>query len=304
MNISINPTYFCNFDCEFCYLTTEQLADKTKIDLDRLDQLLAEVKARSEISWVDLYGGEIGVLPDDYYYELKSVIRKHYQGSINIITNFSMMSDRFFEEDVSLSVSYDFEARQQSDRVFQNMLLSQKDIAVLMLASRQLLTIDVDYMINMLNMCSSITSVEIKPYSINQANSHNVSHRDFELFVQKWLDSTVVKNFEFVNETNIQDCLSKSYNAFSDDHIYITPAGQLAVLDFDLNDREYFLPLNTFEEYLKWADKEKTGLSPICQACPYNGHCLTEHYRYVKDLDNGCNGYRLLLENYATRLEN
>jgi len=23
---------------------------------------------------------------------------------------------------------------------------------------------------------------------------------------------------------------------------------------------------------------------------------LTEHYRYVKDLDNGCNGYRGLLE--------
>lgn len=304
MNISINPSYYCNFSCDFCYLSPEQLNDRTKIDASRLDTLLAEVVAHEPIDWVDLYGGEIGVLKDDYYAEIKSTIRKYYGGTINIITNYSMLSDRFFVDDVSLSVSYDFEAREHSEHVFNNMMMSTKPFSVLMLASDKLIKLDVDHMINMLNMCSSATSVEIKPYSINQANSHAVSHRDFELFVQKWLDSSVPKKFEFVNETNIQDCLDKTYSAFSDDHIYITPNGNFAVLEFDLTDREYFLELNTYGDYLIWSDKEKASLSPICNACPYVGHCLTEHYRYVTSLDNGCNGYKLLLDNYATRMEN
>ena len=303
MTLSINPSYFCNFNCDFCYLTPAQLKDKTKIDLAQLDKLLHEVTIYDTIDWIDLYGGEIAVLPDEYLDGMIAVIRKHYTGLINIVTNFSTMNDRLFADDVVLSVSYDFEARQQSDRVFQNLMMSPKPVAVLILASKQVINMDVDYMINMLNMCSSVESVEIKPYSINQANCHSVSHRDFEQFVQRWLDSPVSKRFEFGNQSKIESCLDKTYNAYSDNHIYITPNGKFAVLEFDLNDREYFLELDSFEEYIKWAQKEKQDLSPICKSCPYNGHCLTEHYRYVKDLDNSCNGYRFLLEAYERRLE-
>lgn len=303
MNVSLNPTYYCNFNCDFCYLTPKQLKDKQKLDLKKLDDLLYEISTYDEINWIDLYGGEVAVLPDAYLDEMDSVIRKYYKGPINIITNFSTMNDRLFADNVVLSVSYDFEARQQSDRVFQNLMMSPKPVAVLILASKQVINMDVDYMINMLNMCSSIESVEIKPYSINQANCHSVSHKDFEQFVQRWLDSSIDKRFEFVNQSKIESCLDKTYNAFSDDHIYITPNGRFAVLEFDLNDKEYFLELDSFHEYIKWSQTEKQELSPICKACPYNGHCLTEHYRYVKDLDNSCNGYRFLLEAYERRME-
>ena len=59
MNVSINPSYFCNFNCSFCYLTKEQLADTKKIPLAKLDKLLGQIP---DISYVDLYGGEIGAL--------------------------------------------------------------------------------------------------------------------------------------------------------------------------------------------------------------------------------------------------
>ncbi len=49
--------------------------------------------------------------------------------------------------------------------------------------------------------------------------------------------------------------------------------------------------------------KEKVGMSDICKSCKYFGHCLTEHYRYVENLDNGCNGYKGLLDWYE-RMEN
>jgi hypothetical protein len=91
--------------------------------------------------------------------------------------------------------------------------------------------------------------------------------------------------------------LEGKYNAFSSDHVYINPNGNFSVLEFDSNDNEYFLELNTFGEYIQWAKEEPIkNVSDICKVCTYYGKCLTEHYRYVHDLTNGCNGYKGLLE--------
>lgn len=302
MNVSINPTYFCNFKCNFCYLTPEQLRDQKKIEPKQLDKLLGDIP--EPIEHIDLYGGEIGALRRDYYDEIKAVIRKHYNGKININTNFSMLDNRFFEHDITLSVSYDFEAREKHELVFQNMMMSPKPIALLILASPRVITMDVDEMVQNLNLLKSVTSVEIKPYSINQANTLDLSHKEYENFVIKWLESPIQKNFEFINLYNIEDSYNKHYNAFSDDHVYITPNGKYGVLDFDKDDKEYFLELANWSNYQQWAYQEKVTLSDICNNCKYVGHCLTEHYRYVKDLDNSCNGYINLLEWYDARVEN
>jgi len=305
ITVSINPSYFCNFRCNFCYLTPEQLGDQKKIPLAILDQRLKEISRVRKIGWVDLYGGEIGALKKNYFYGLKDVIRKHYKDKINIITNLSMLHEGFFKNDFYLGVSYDFEAREKSDLVYSNMFHSSVPIAVLILASQKVLKMNVDDMIQKMNLCSSIESVEIKPYSINQANSQPVTHKDFELFVQKWIESPIRKRFDFINEGNIIRSLKKEYNAFSNNHVYITPNGNFAVLEFDENDKEYFLELNSFEEYIKWSEQESiNNVSDICRKCKYYGHCLTEHYRYVKDLDNGCNGYKGLLDYYEKRMEN
>jgi MoaA/NifB/PqqE/SkfB family radical SAM enzyme len=302
MNISINPSYFCNFRCNFCYLTEQQLSDTKKIDINQLDKLLSEVP---NIEHIDLYGGEIGALKKDYFYDLKNVIRKHYKDKINIITNYSMLHEGFFEDDFYLSVSYDWSAREKSEKVYQNMLMSPVPIAVLVLASQEVIKMNVDELINSLNMCSSVKSVEIKPYSTNQANCHRVSHKDYEEFVKKWINSNVEKKFEFINEYYLQDVLNDGRNAFSDDHIYITPNGKFAVLEFDLNDNEYFLELNSWNDYISWTKKEKnSNVSNICRSCEFYGKCLTEHYRYVKDLKQSCNGYKFLIEWYRERLEN
>lgn len=302
ITVSINPSYFCNFRCNFCYLTEQQLSEQKKISLEQLDNLLSQIP---NIGHIDLYGGEIGALKKDYFYGLRDTIRKYYSNKINIITNYSMIHNGFFEDDFHLSVSYDWQAREKFDKVYQNMLISPVPISVLVLASPKVLEMDVDEMIYSLNICSNVQSVEIKPYSSNQSNDLNVNYSQYEEFVKKWIVSPIEKNFEFINEYYLQDVLDKTRNAFSDDHVYITPSGKFAVLEFDLNDREYFLELDSFEDYIQWTKKEKTeNLSKICQNCDYFGTCLTEHYRYVKDLNNSCNGYYNLINWYKNeRLE-
>ena len=312
INLSINPSYHCNFRCSWCYLTPEQLGDTKTIDDDRLNKLLAEVATHREINHIDLYGGEIGILKKEQLKNITDVIRLYYKDRININTNLSVLREEFFNPDYYLSVSYDLETRQDYKKVKDNMTKLPVDFSILCLATREVLSRSSEHWwqtfnnINKLSIDqhkeSHLKSVELKPYSSNQANDQKITHTEFE---NKVLDLLMLEkgskdgDYNFVNRDKIIDSLSGKYNAYSDDHLYITPNGKFAVLEFDKDDREYFLELNSFKEYEDWCIKEKEKtISDICKKCEYLGGCLTEHYKYVDNLKDGCNGYKYVLDTY------
>ena len=261
-----------------------------------LDVLLAEVRESGPIDYVDVYGGEVGVLPDDYLLQFYNTIRKYYAGEINVVTNLSVMKDFFFYDGIKLSVSYDFEHREQHHTVLTNILLCPSEIALLILGTPDVLLRPPKADIDMLNSIRNITSVEIKPYSTNQSNQHKQHWNQFESYVMEWL--TIPKLFSFINEQNIQRSLAKEYNSYSDDHLYITPNGTFAVLEFDEDDNEFFQSVS-IEEYEDWCIKERSiATTGYCVLCPYEGHCLTEHLRQVEHVDRSCNGFHNLLRWY------
>ena len=300
ITLSINPWYFCNFGCNFCYLTEQQLDDKTLLDLTVLASKLDEAMTLFEVERVDLYGGEIGLLPKAYVKGLKDVLFSRGITDINIITNLSMVNDVILDPDFSISVSYDFSCREKHEDVFNNMLMFPRPFSVLMLASPCLIEQDVDEMIYSFNLLKNLQSVEIKPYSANQSNTLDISYTQFEDFVKSWLTSTTEKNFTFINEHLIQMSLFKQKNSFSDDHIYLTPAGKFAVLEFDLNDNEYFSELGSIQEYVDWTHIERARVqkNSFCSSCEYYGSCLSEHLKTVKSLEFGCNGFKHLIDWY------
>lgn len=303
ITLSINPWYYCNFRCDFCYLTEQQLDDKKLLPLDKLNELLAEVTSEARVQTVDLYGGELGLLPKQYWNDLIDLLHCYNIHDINLITNLSMVNDIILDERVYVSVSYDFEAREDHERVWRNMALLNRPFSILMLASPKLIIKDVDQMIEMFNSLSTLVSVEVKPYSTNQANQLDLKFTDFEEFVKKWITNPN-KKFEFVNELLLQDTLSKSRSSFSDDHIYITPNGKYGVLEFDSSDNEYFLEYDTLVEYYKWCnvERERVTSNKFCSNCNYFGHCLSEHLREVTTLDNSCNGFHNLITWYTMPL--
>jgi sulfatase maturation enzyme AslB (radical SAM superfamily) len=304
ITLSINPWYFCNFKCDFCYLTKEQLDDKTLLPLDVLEERLIEIISHRKIAMVDLYGGEVALLPLDYVQGLKQLLHTYGIYDINIITNLSVVNEITTDPDFYISVSYDFDAREKHELVFRNMTQLQRPFSILMLASKNLVEKNVPEMIETLNLLQNLQSVEIKPYSPNQANQDTVYYTQFEEFVKYFLQYTN-KRFQFVNEHLLQTVLDKSRNAFSDDHVYITPSGKYGVLEFDLNDNEFFLEYDSLEEYFKWCESEKSRVTrnKYCKNCEYYGNCLSEHLREVKSLEHSCNGFKNLIDWYA-RLEN
>ncbi|OUV81965.1 MAG: hypothetical protein CBC91_01980 [Rickettsiales bacterium TMED131] len=309
INLSINPSYHCNFRCHWCYLTPEQLGDTKTIDHIRLNDLLAEVATHREINHIDLYGGEIGILKKDKLQAITNTIKFYYKDKININTNLSVLREEFFNPEYYLSVSWDLTTRQDYRLVRENMAKLPVDFSVLCLATREVMAHSGEHFWTMMNRIkfenSHMQSVEIKPYSSNQANDLKVKDSEYEDYILKLLqdeDATKRGDYQFVNRDLIKESLNGQNNAYSDDHLYITPNGKLAVLDFDEDDKEFFLELDSFADYEVWCQKEKEkNISDICRKCEYLGRCLTEHYRYVKDLTDGCNGYRYLLDTFKMR---
>lgn len=299
MIVSINPWYYCNFRCDFCYLTETQLSDRKLLPLTVLEARLSEIISHEKIDVVDLYGGEIGLLPKEYVNELKQMLHGFGIFNINVITNLSMINDIILDPDFYISVSYDFDAREDSDRVWRNMALLNKPFSILMLAGNKLIEKNVDEMVSMFNLLENLESVEIKPYSSNQANQHAVTFSDYEEFVKKWITNKN-KNFDFVNQFLIESVLDGTRSSFSNDHVYITPNGNYGVLEFDLNDNEYFLEYESIDKYFEWCEIEQKRVrkNKFCSNCEYFGKCLSEHLRDVKSLENSCNGFKHLIDWY------
>lgn len=312
--VSINPTYLCNFRCDFCYLTEEQLGDQYRLHLDRLEKRLAHISTHREITHVDLYGGEVTVLPQSYIDGMLNVIKTYCGGKINVITNLSRPLDRtqwLLRDDIELSVSWDYTCREGWDTVMKNIASIDKPVHVLMLASECMVNWSSDEIGGaqmILNALQNVVSVEIKPYSSNQANQQAVTYKQFEEFIKMWYDVTLLTGepqYEFVNEKLMLYSVSRLRNAYSDDHIYITPDGELAVLEFDVNDNEFFHPIGTMDQYEWWAahEKQRVSVNKFCSECKYEGHCLSEHLRDVKSLEHSCNGFKGLLEWYEARIQ-
>lgn len=284
-----------------------QLADKKRLNLETLHVLLEEVSSHTQIGYVELYGGEISLLDPEYLQGLVDTITKFYLGDISVITNLSAIPALFLQDNIIVSASYDFECREKNQLVFNNMLKFPRDIHVLVLATPCVIQSSVEDMIGTLNLLSNVKTVEIKPYSTNQSNAFDVSFKQYETFVQQWIASTTPKQFELTNELQIKQCIAHTKNAFSDDHLYITPSGKLAVLEFDLNNREYFLELENFDKYKVWCSREKDRVfkNSYCNKCEYLGCCLSEHLRNVTDITNSCNGFKHLIDWYKNAaLEN
>jgi MoaA/NifB/PqqE/SkfB family radical SAM enzyme len=144
MILSINPWYYCNFRCKFCYLTEEQLSDKKLLELDRLNEILSEISQQENIDKVDLYGGELGLLPKEYWNDLVTLLNVYGIDDISLITNLSMINDITLDDRVYTTVSYDFKAREDSERVFKNMALLNRPFSILVLASPEVMEQDVD----------------------------------------------------------------------------------------------------------------------------------------------------------------
>lgn len=300
INISLNPTYFCNLRCDFCYLTVDQLSDRNKLPLDRLECLLIELLDSYSIGTIDLYGGEVFLLKKKYLDDLINLLHKYNCKDINVITNLTTSHPMVSDPRLKIYVSYDMTARERHFETYINMLSIDRPFTILMLVTPDLLRHSVVEIVTYLNTIPNLEYVELKPYSGNQANSLDVSNQTFSDFVK---DMIVIKDrmsFGLVNIHLLDEVISRNSNAYSDDHLYITPDGSYAVLDFDDLGNELFLHMDSLDQYNSWINRESEWVDARedCEVCNYKGKCLSEHLRKTTPIDDTCDGFITLIDWY------
>jgi sulfatase maturation enzyme AslB (radical SAM superfamily) len=74
MIVSICPTFYCNSRCDYCYLGSLRNS-KEVIDINVLKATLDKIT--DKIDFVDIFGGEISLLPSSYLSELNKLAGTH-----------------------------------------------------------------------------------------------------------------------------------------------------------------------------------------------------------------------------------
>lgn len=293
MKISLCPSFYCNFRCGWCYLSTNQLASKRLINLTSLSDTVRYLHLLNPITHIDIYGGEPTLLPSTWSIDLISMLKELCNPHINVITNLSSIQHPLLFLSDTVGISYDFDKREQYKKVRENLRIFPREKHVITLINELHRIEDIESYIEDLTALQ-IDSWELKPFSVSEYNlAFKENFNLFETFVQ-----TVIEHkppFVIINEQN----LSNPSNSYSNDHIYIMPDNNMYVLDFE-NNREYFKRIFTFDDFITWTTKEHETYNnhSKCSQCDYNGNCLSEH---LKVYDDVCNGFPNLIKWYNGR---
>ena len=303
--LSIQPSFRCNFKCPYCYLGSLRTEPQI-LDLALLEQRLQELTSNTYIECVDVFGGEIGLLPMDYLRELLKLLNKYLvQGqAINLTTNFSNLKIlklvKEFEGtcNVGLGLSYNFE--RQNFEAIDLYLRTGKDFPKRLCTLIVVLPSIIKYNIfALLNLCqawykNSGTEISFIRYfpSIYNNKDYEVSNQLYADYMKALLFTYNKANYSFPLN-NIQQ-LANPGDPSLNSNIFIQPNGNYAWIQYDGN-REYFKESYNFKDYQAATLKEQEQYQQHCILCSYYNKCLAEHLNFNSLKDIECCGLKGLL---------
>lgn len=271
IQISINPTYKCNMNCSFCYLKHTPKV----LDLEKLENKLKDISLKYDIDSIDLYGGEICLLPDDYLLKLILLCKK-YVDIIGVITNYTIDKKWLFDRnDIDLSVSWDYIFRDKNEEVMERIKNTKRELGIIMTSPE---LYDKKYEVaDILNKLDGNYYIDIKPCMPSENNKCKCDlkkYQEFVLFMISNLKHKVLNQYYLDNPPN----------NLKTPHIFINPDCKVQKLKFN-RDKEYF---ETIDDY----DIE---INDKCKKCRYFDSCQTEHDSYFED-EYDCLGMKHLIE--------
>lgn len=250
-HISICPTYKCNLSCSFCY--QKGFNKNSLLNLDILDEKLKSLC--KPFTDIEIYGGEISILPDNYLIEIFDICKK-YSSKISTVTNFVHINPILFDYPISTSIDFDYRPVQL---IIKNIIKCYKENGK-----------KVSLLFCKNNFC------------------HYYKIKD--LVEQDWVESfriipcmstpfnDVVLNFKDTKKLIKLFYTNKKYEKpkFIQDSCFITPEGEVKSLYY-INNKEYFVPYKKILPEIQ------------CLKCDYYKKCFNEHNVITDGTD--CSGF-------------
>lgn len=180
--LTIHPTYICNFACDFCH-QNEYGDSRDYLDLDLLGQVLSTID--KPINRICLMGGEVSVLPDKYLIRLLDMVET-YNVPIGTQTNLFKINPLLLKHDIT--VSYDFDARPQYEKVFQNMLMLEKPYDITTVISRKVFRKDINELFAFYSSLRNLRLLKLLPQKATfKGDPNSPTVEEFTSFIKTFI---------------------------------------------------------------------------------------------------------------------
>lgn len=266
IGLSINPTYYCNHNCSYCYLE-DLRKDKTLLDLDVLETRLRELKAYV-IDYIEIFGGSITHLTYEYMDRLLTLCNQCCDDVCVVNDSTKLLYELQQKHHFHMATSYNQERGYKP--------IDKYVDAYLCVVLPSLLKCDVKELLNKIN--KDVYFLQFYPTK-NTKDKFVISNREYCEFIIKVMEEYTNNEypFELLNMRTYDAWYNGEYNPSIDSHLFINPNGNYCVTKY-INGYEYFYnfeSLSELDNLIK--EEEKEFKYNRCILCEHNGHCLAEH---------------------------
>lgn len=282
-NLSIQPTFLCNFNCSYCYLGNLRNCSDI-LDLRVLERRIEEILNKYQIRNINLYGGEISLLKPSYLEELVAICTR-IGIKPTVITNLSndWIIDFCEERSLPLSISLNEERpyyKETLEKIKKLRNKGNKNLSVVVLPS----ILDKDY----LDLMSFYEKLGLEVFfiqyhpSVHSCKSgvvYDININHFSNFLKGIISEKHRKDYEIkiINEDILNN---KDYNPLMSGFLFITPFGQYSTVLYQ-NGIERYKYFNNLEEWEECCKKEYKEYFLKCNLCEYFGKCKAEHLEVI-----------------------
>lgn len=288
MTVSVCPTFKCNQRCNYCYLG-DKVCDSETLRISTLVHMLSKLCLKHSISRIDIFGGEVSLLSDDYLKELNFCC-KSFASNVSVVTNLHRDISHIFKN-ITISLN---EERTDFDAILNKLPTLPYDFALSIVVLPSIVNAfksgKAQYMLNFIpRNCNSVHLVQ---YSQSHMQKHKivVSDDDYEyvVFEACKMKKSGILPFKLQNLDDIQ---SQQYSPLMSESIFVLPSGEYAWISYQDHEEKFSTSYN-LADYDAAVAKEYNIYKMKCEKCRYFQRCYTEHL----DLSKQCSGHKQLLD--------
>jgi sulfatase maturation enzyme AslB (radical SAM superfamily) len=294
------PNYFCNNDCEYCYLGNIK-NDSKILNVKKLKHQLMEIEEKYIIDEINIFGGEVSLLPIELIQILYTVCQS-YTNNSSIITNYSNSKFNKFLENNNIKYFTTINDERNNNDKIEKMIIDNdhKNLSLIQVVTPSLLRKSPKDILNHINKFN-ITDVGFLQYSpaLHAQVVYNISNKEYSEFLRNIIIEYKNGNYNF-DISNILDLdlvNNGKYDPTMKAVLFINPYNEYCSVDYD-NGLEYF---KSYGDNLdNWINEYKISYHKYpkeCMICDYYGKCYAEHIREW-DKDDECVGFKSLMEWY------
>ena len=213
-SLTIIPTYFCQYRCNFCF-HKENNIDRQPYYLpdEYIDDFLS--KNKEKFDKIIISGGEPMTYPKVY---LDRLVNSAKKVTDNVVIHTFPTNMNNYRDDVEYLISYDFVSRPYAYDAWQNMLKFPKKFNVIMTLTPQIFALHPNNIFKKLTLLKNINSVELKPMLKIPNLNWKVSQEYCDKYIKAFISTKLNLQYTIVNKEKVKFINNQKSN-YKDDYI-------------------------------------------------------------------------------------